>query len=185
MTKAQKRFSWWLVAYSLLLAICGLLFSLIETVGRQGTIVGRFHRIVCRDLEGPSIPPGMLANNIPLSVKAEGMTIDEAFRILGTPDYCHDDPVGWAHWADHLPPQDIVWACPYCCDTWNLDRMKVARWTEGPVEVTLGFGVDERPGRQVCIVFAKKLHVTNTCFSAWHVRRWAEQAWTAIHGPRR
>jgi hypothetical protein len=31
----------------------------------------------------------------------------------------------------------------------------------------------------------KEINVDHAHLTWWHVRRWAEQAWTAVHGPRR
>ena len=52
--------------------------------------------------------------------------------------------------------------------------------TDGPAEVGIWFDHDNR-------YLARKsdLSIEDAGFGWWRVRRWAEQAYTAIHGPRR
>jgi hypothetical protein len=45
MAEEKKRFPWWLPACSVLLVIFAVALGFVETVGRQGTIVGRFNRL--------------------------------------------------------------------------------------------------------------------------------------------
>jgi hypothetical protein len=56
------------------------------------------------------------------------------------------------------------------------------RWEEGPVEVIVVF---TRFGIGQSLLDYKDLRLNSERFTWWHVRRWAEKAWTAIHGPRR
>ena len=127
MPEEKKRFPWWLAAGAVLLAIVAAALGLIETVGREGTIVNRYDRIV------------------------EGMPRTEALRILGSPR-----------------------AVP-CAG--NL-----AVWKEGPLCVVVEFEDDNRTKAKDLVV----LHPEDTdLYISWHFRRWAEQAYTAIHGPRR
>jgi hypothetical protein len=45
MAERKKRFPWWLAACAAALAIVAAVLGFIETVGRQGTIVGRYDRL--------------------------------------------------------------------------------------------------------------------------------------------
>jgi len=45
MAHERNRFPWWLVACAAILMPLAAVVGLIETVGRQGTLAGRFHLI--------------------------------------------------------------------------------------------------------------------------------------------
>jgi|SRR5579885_1535468 len=59
-------------------------------------------------------------------------------------------------------------------------------WHEGPVDVEVVWQTewkdDEPQGRRVA---RKSYRVESGGYALWRIRRWAEQAYTAIHGPRR
>jgi hypothetical protein len=144
MAEEKKPFPWWLVAWVVVLAILGTALGFIETVGRRGTLVGRYERI------------------------HEAMAASKALAILGPPDITgsrHPDPA-------YSGPVQM-----YC-------------WHEGPAAVwiaivedqTIGWREDD--GRTPRFVDAKRLTMEKDVSVIWHVRRWAEQAYTAIHGPR-
>ena len=169
MAEEKKRFSWWwLVAASLLLAICGLLFGLIETFGRQGTLIGRSESI------------------------KRGMPADEVIRILGKPDDGGDRLdrhfVGFRHGVTGASVRtyrsweelrdDLIFTDP---------EGSLLRWDEGPAHVWVEFDdgnwtIQDRWERRA---FRTASEVDSRRFTLWQVRRWAEQAYTAIHGPRR
>jgi hypothetical protein len=133
MAQEKKRFRWWLF---LCAAVCAVLLvplaaalGLIETVGRRGTLAGRYERI------------------------QEGMSRTDVVRILGQP------PIIFQR-TDSMPEP-------------------AQHWDEGPVLVAVWFDEKNR-------VRVKSIgHFAGEIFVWWHVRRWAEKAYTAIHGPRR
>jgi hypothetical protein len=97
-----------------------------------------------------------------------GMRYDRVLRILGTPD-------GVELGGQFAATAELYY--PY--------------WREGPDEVSMevsfnrtvwtghGYRTDTEPRVE------RKLSRINRRFSPWYIRRWAEQAYTAIHGPRR
>jgi hypothetical protein len=131
MADEKKRFPWWLVVCAVLLVPLAAVVGLIETVGRQGTIVGRCERV----------KPGMLDT--------------EARAILGPPD--EEDS--------------------------HVFGVYGSVWREGPIVVIVQWEQWNQ--------FAPRYVYDASCWVVsgrsdpwWHVRRWAEQAYTAIHGPR-
>jgi hypothetical protein len=132
MAEAQKRFSWWLVVAAVLPVFFAAVVGFIETVGRQGTIVARFHRLELNMAEG------------------------EARAILGRREDMNIPSIG------HNPG-------------WSI-------WREGPMDLTIYWiqGPRERHIRSIEFDLSRRAP-----FLFWRLRRWAEQAYTAIHGPRR
>jgi hypothetical protein len=127
MPDEKNRFPWWL------LAVAGLplaaVLGFIETVGRQGTLVGRFELV------------------------RTGMSFVEVVDALGS--------------------------CPCVLD----DRDQY--WLDDPVDVKLRFEGKWRLDPNDWHVLDKRLRVNGAGSTWWRIRRWAEQAYTAIHGPRR
>jgi hypothetical protein len=129
MSEEKKRFPWWLVACAVVLVLLAAVLGFIETVGRQGTLLGRYEHI------------------------KERMSRDEARRILGTPSYSN-----------------------YFSDHWEDDHNSVA----------LDFQRNQISSRGIFRAGPMiSPRVWDKYDARWHVRRWAEQACTAIHGPRR
>jgi hypothetical protein len=74
MADEKKRFPWWLAAGAVVLAIVGTALGFIETVGRRGTLVGRWE-----------------------AVRAHvAMPEAELVRLLGPPLHMTPTPVPWA-----------------------------------------------------------------------------------------
>lgn len=130
MAEAQKRFPWWLLVCSVLLPIFASVMAFVVTVGRQGTLVGKYDQVEV------------------------GMPESTARAIVGRP-------------AEVDVPHVGVY------EAWSL-------WREGPGELTI-FWMDDEHGRHVWRVS----HRVQRGYKYWHLRRWAEKAWTLIHGPRR
>jgi hypothetical protein len=71
--------------------------------------------------------------------------------------------------------------------------VETKEWSEGPAHVITVFRVPEVPGRFLSRLGSgndwklrsSEVHIDGSASWLWHVRRWAEQAYTAIHGPRR
>ena len=140
MAEEKKRFPWWLVVCAALLVPLAAVIGLIETVGRQGTVVGRYGRIY------------------------EGMLEPETLAVLGPPDitdFACSGPVQMYCWREG---PTIVWVVitEEHLAGWQSDHNRTRR--------TLTF---------------KQLTMEKGVFVLWHLRRWAEQAYTAIHGPSR
>jgi hypothetical protein len=129
MAEEKKRLPWRLLACAVALLIAGLTVGFIETIGRQGTIVGRYERI------------------------KDGMKLTEVLRILGPP----------------LPDNGTL--------PQDMGQMQV--WAEGPMYVIMAVDDDRGYGKDLIENPPEKgeRHVW------WHLRRWAEQVCTAIHGP--
>ena len=152
MAEEKKRFPWWLVVCAAVLLLLGAVVGFIETVGRQGTIVGRYDRLT------------------------KGMSYADIISVLGR------DPD--EEFLDAAELEQHGNACPYS-------------WREGPaelwivVEARLIFMRDPTDPRSVIWtverqnLLRKSLYLDCNHLTWWHVRRWAEQAYTAIHGPRR
>src|SRR5579885_2286626 len=125
MPEEKKRLPWWLVACAAVLVPLAAVLGFIETVGRRGTIYGRFNEI------------------------GNGMSRADVLRILGPPSYAPDkEGLVWEVGLDHSWVQFD-----------GRDRV-TSKGIEGS-DLPSAYGV------------------------GWFVRRWAEKAFTAIHGPRR
>jgi hypothetical protein len=167
MAEEKKRFPWWLVATAALLLVAAVL-GFIETVGWRGTIVGRYERI------------------------QDGMSEAEALSILGP-----GDPVFEPSELSNTQNEQIEWnlAHPGTYVGYHV------KWQEGPARVLVIF-VAPSPAAPAVLtsrewfgwppqdhydfkVMVKIFRMTNDIAPAWDLRRWAEQAYTAIHGPRR
>jgi hypothetical protein len=167
MPEEKKRFPWWLVAASLLLAICGLLFGLIETFGRQGTLIGRSESI------------------------NRGMPSGEVIRILGWPDDGGDRLrrhfVGFRHGVPGASVRTYRNWGELRDDLIFAQGTALLRWDEGPAHVWVEFDqgnwtVQDHWERRA---FRTASEVDGRRSTLWQLRRWAEKAYTAIHGPRR
>jgi hypothetical protein len=134
MAEGQKRFPWWLVACAALLVPPAAVIGFIETVGRQGTTVGR-----CQRLE-------------------LGMAEFDALALVGRP----------ADWNFNSP---------------DFGDGACSMWYDGPMDVTVYWTKGEQPERGIRSIQFDRSQRGPDPF--WHMRRWAEQAYTAIHGPRR
>jgi hypothetical protein len=145
MPEAKKRFPWWLIVCAALFVLLAAVVGFIETVGRQGTIIGRSERI------------------------KPGMPEAEVEKILGPSAF-----FGRYSWPGTTIEVPVA-----------LDR-------DGPFQVEVDFESVHRPFDW------KDLHVSGIELEAYpiekgeyftlgwfRVRRWAEQAYTAIHRPRR
>jgi hypothetical protein len=137
MAEEKKRFGWWLVLCAVLAVLLAAVLGLVETVGRQGTIVGRFQRI------------------------EKGMAMPDVVAVLGVSSSTASRPRFWGEWK------------------------------EGPVKVTITLSCIETHADKTLdryphyAVEGKYLEFQANPAAFWWVRRWAEQAYTAIHGPRR
>jgi hypothetical protein len=138
MAEEKKRFPWWLIVCAVLFVPLAAVFRFIETVGREGTILGRYERVT------------------------EGMKYDDAARILGTPD---DEGLGPSRF---LGPASLA---------------HYSHWSEGPSEVWVEVSIGRSFGTECCV--RGKASEVSRRFSLWHLRRWAEQAYAALHGPHR
>lgn len=128
---AEEKKPWWLVVSAVLLLVAAVVYF-IDTVGRDGTLVGRYDLV------------------------RTGMSFAEAKDALGS--------------------------YPGVLDGKTHDRY----WFDGPAEVRLGFEAMSvwPPDPKDWRVREKRLHVNDAGSIWWHVRRWAERAYTAIHRPR-
>jgi len=189
MAEGKKRFRWWLLVGAVLLAIFAAALGLIETVGRRGTIVGRYERLLA-----PS-PLQWVADRAYRRGSDVHVTERQVVDILG-PHASRQDAVTRLWSGDAFPEiaKDHFGALP------EEPQLKgplppnprekfgsgipeppanILRWEDGPVEVLVSF--KHRTGW----LEYKVLRLRSDRFTWWHVRRWAEQAYTAIHGPRR
>ena len=126
MAEEKKRFPWRLWAGTLVALLLAAVVGFIETVGRRGTVVGRYERIHV------------------------GMSRGRVDQILS-----HDFPTENSGWLEF--------------------------WNDGPLSLCLTFRDDRVIDKSLESSFTQ----TTNSRAWWHVRRWAEQAYTAIHGPRR
>jgi hypothetical protein len=156
MAEEKKRFPWRLVVCAAVLVPVAAVLGFIETVGRQGTILGRSEEV------------------------KDGMSREQVHRILGTPSISHVD----AEWFDG---RVIV-------DTDD-------QWFDGPVSVDVEFWKNEVSHRTLLIRSDPDYDYADNYWNRgpvhhwgpytrthrvwWNIRRWAEQAYTAVHGPRR
>jgi hypothetical protein len=188
MAEEKKRFPWWLVACAAGLVLLAAMLGFIETVGRQGTIIGRYERLLAptylQSLAGDADMEGFDLN----------MPESAAFAALGPYTDCRDEATAW--WLLDRKVQTVrnrfavlpeeprlKTKAPYI-GGWpggNWPPSRVMRWEEGPVEVTVVF---TRFDRARWFLNYKDLRLNSERFTWWHVRRWAEKAYTAIHGPR-
>jgi hypothetical protein len=177
MSEAKKWFPWWLPAWSAVLVISALGAGFIET-GRRGTLVGRYDRIHERMPEADAV-----------AILGPPLTVTEAHalhRSLLRPE-AFVFPTSWstnplAHYFTHMQVWPPVTPLPVITKSYI--------WRDGPAEARLVMMRQYR-GRYKgdwsddWVVGQADLQVDNAPFGSWHVRRWAEQAYTAIHGPRR
>ena len=129
MAEEKKRFPWWLVVVAAALVPLAAALGIIETVGRQGTIIGAADRIQA------------------------GMSHDRVWSIIGPPVSSDIENSGWS---------------------------VTEGWLESPITVQVTF-----QGGRVSTKDVGKLPSDPGEHIRWHFRRWAERAYTAIHGPRR
>ena len=103
----------------------------------------------------------------------KGMSPEEVVAIMGKPDedqFRKHHGVSWEDYTfrDGAAEVWILFSAP--------DQFQEAR--EPPVDVSVH-------QHKEWVVRIKSLSVHGSGFISWHFRRWAEQAYTAIHGPRR
>jgi hypothetical protein len=201
-THSRCRFGVWIVAFSVPLVLLGTILGFIETVGRQGTIIGRYER-----LPAPTVRQ---LNASYSSANQEELSEAEVFAIFGPFNDYRPDPAGMQGWEYRqknaetkrdlykiLPKEPEVEERLPAFYVGEPIPVRVANWREGPVEVAVAFqpchAVDlnpENPGSfhvraTRWLVYANDLQVKSERFSWWHIRRWAEKAWTMMHGERR
>ena len=181
MTEEKKR-SWQpLCVVAVLLLLAGLCTSIAE-MGRRGTLVGRYERIHERMPESEAL--SILGR--PLTA-TESCSID---RSLLRPEVL--PPVSFAVSNSRLG--DYFWELenwpPVPAFLPSAAITKSYTWRDGPAEARL-IMMRERGGRyqgdwsDKWVVGQTELQVDSMPFGLWRIRRWAEQAYTAIHGPRR
>ena len=131
MAEEKKRFPWRLVVCAVVLVPLAAALGLFETVGRKGTIIGRYDRV------------------------KKGMSWFDVTAILGPA-------------SDNGLDGNLL----------DLDSYTVC-WQEGPATIVVEFDPET-------VVLHKRI-ATYPPFTRdhfwWHVHRWAEKAYTAIHGP--
>ena len=135
MSERRKRLPWRLLACAVLLVILAAGIGLIETVGRHGTIVGRFERI------------------------QEGMALPEVVAVLGASSSAVSRPRFWGEWGEGPVKVTITLSCIEK----HADKAQEDRYPH--------YGVE-----------GKYLEFQDNPPVFWWVRRWAEQAYTTIHG---
>jgi hypothetical protein len=155
MAEEKKRFPWWWLACAVLLVIFAAVMGFIETVGRQGTIVGRYEQIH-PEMSRREVYAilGRTTNVWTFPRSAEG--------FLGPPDvarFCDDPLTMWEvfTWDDESPARVEVW----------FGKCRLSDGTER------------------WRTKSKRLRLNDRRLSWWHFRRWTEKAHAAIHGPRR
>ena len=117
MAEAKKRFPWWLVVCAALLVPLAAALGLIETVGRRGTLVGRYERL------------------------KEGMSKEEIRAILGAPQarlsiapsemnawVWDDGPAKVSVWLDHHG--DVLYSPHLTVENLPPTVWRVRRWAE-------------------------------------------------------
>lgn len=185
MPETQKRFPYRLLVCSVVLVILAAAIGLIETVGRRGTIVGRYER-----LRAPTYLQ-TLAGGADMEGFDLNMSESEVLAVLGPYTDCRDEPTGWEPPRRNaettrnrfgvLPPEPQLKSTEeYFTVPTGVMPARLMRWEEGPGEVTV---VSHRVYGH-CFLDYKDLRLTSDRLTWWHVRRWAEIVWTAIHGPR-
>jgi hypothetical protein len=144
MAESQKRFPYRLLACSVLLVLLAAVLSFIETVGRRGTLVGRYQQI------------------------KDDMSAAQVAHALG------------------VRPQ--VRSAPFT----NMFLTADMEYVDGPVKVVVRFELiqaDHPCDPSELSITDRHLYFgqaegTRLAWAWWHMRRWAEQAWMAIHGSR-
>src|SRR5579885_1863223 len=144
MPEEKKRFPWWLVVCALVCVIGAALLGFIETVGRRGTIVGRYERLLAptymqslaggRDIEGLDM----------------NMSENDVVAALGSSTDCRDEATRW--WRPDrndatrrncfgvLPKEPQLKTTEQYFDVpMFVVPLRVMRWEEGPVEITVAF----------------------------------------------
>ena len=157
MAEQKKRVSWSMVVCGVILVPLGVVFGFIETVGRQGTLLGRHERLIAQ----------------------HPRTEADVLTTLGT----------YGHFSSDVKAATLSIAP----DDFSLPpRLRFDRWTDGAVDVIIVFSQDNGYQGQWLIddhrqwpMDDRRALVGRDADAWWHVRRWAEQAYTAIHGPRR
>jgi len=176
-----KRF-WQSVCVIAVLLVVAAAFTGMAEVGRRGTLVGRYEGIHERMPESDA-----------LAVLGPPLTVTESRSI----DYCLLRP-------ELLPNMSLaVSAKPLVCYFWELENWppvpaflpsaaitKSYTWRDGPAEARLVMmrryrGRYKGDWSDEWVVGQAELQVDSVPFGSWRLRRWAEQAYTAIHGPRR
>lgn len=152
MAEARKRVPWWLIVCTAILVPLAAVVGLIETVGRQGTLVGRLEQVP--------------------DTRSRGWIPEHEFlRIMGPPS------------------ETSLGTLPRICGaTWGVHY----RWRDGPASLEV-FSSRLRSdlGMATEVVATRDFededgHIAlDRHVVVWRIRRWAEDAYTAIHGARR
>jgi hypothetical protein len=176
MEESKKRLPLWMIFLAVLLIVCAPLVGFIETVGRQGTIIGR-----CAQLRN-------------------GMSKEEVITILG-----HERPSSWvgehggtyqertlSHWEEVAARYIKLPRHIQGVDPGSGQLLDWAEWHEGPATVYVDFVAKDWDGKFPRFrheiahwsVLSTDPRVENASMS-WRIRLWAEEIWMAIHGPHR
>lgn len=145
-------------------AVLAVLFAaaigFIETVGREGTIVGRYERI------------------------KHGASEAELVAVMGEEAARRGQMAIGTHldlrleWADGLGRVYVALA------TKDAHEITFFKEYKGGSVVWTSTSIVE-PRKHFWTVASTKLELEDNPTLLWRCRRWAEQAYTAIHGPRR
>lgn len=182
MAEPKKRFPYRLLACSAPLIVFAAVMGFIETVGRHGTIIGRYEQV-----PGPTVR--QFYSLKPFSFVA--LSDAEIFSIVGKYDSYRDAEFGTWRWPTSsisqeklrdrfgVLPKEPVDPNPVRVAHFHAGvppPMKVAVWQEGPVELRIAFTVDNAydpySAHPVCNshAYGKDLRITSERFSWWHVR---------------
>ena len=159
MSEENKRFPWWWLACAVVLVLLAVALGFVEATGPQGTIVRRYELV------------------------KEGMSQPEVRAVIGRSPHTTVEHGG-------VPTQSLS---EYEADPYGDHAPAIWRryeWEDGPLEVKVWFENRRLPdGSLHWGVTGKRFKVNYRDFAwadaPWHLRHLAEQAYTAIHGPRR
>jgi hypothetical protein len=175
----KKRFPWRLLACAVVLVLIAAVVGFIETVGREGTIIGRYEQV--RDgmskeqvvaILGPEQPSSWVGEEEAMRREKElnrtQKLVDIVKRVqrhIQGVDPSDGRLLDWAEWK--IGPASVY--VDFVANDWDgripRSRKDIARWSVVSKDLWLEF--DGPPP------------------IAWRLRCWAEQVYTAIHGPRR
>lgn len=187
MAELHKRFPYRMLAGAVLLVIVAAVLAFVETVGRRGTLVARYERLLAPTYQQ------RLAGGADMEGFEGEISESDVVALLGSYTDCRDklEGMGWPliesigtvrNRFGVLPEEPrLKTAEPYLPIPTSVFPLRAMRWEEGPVEVTVVFS--RFYGHS--LLEYKGLRLKSERFTWWHLRRWAEMAWTAIHGSRR